>query len=151
MQIRLANMPQIEPQHRTGVYAFLLDGSIHTWNDRISSLFSDADYEWIDISDGDVKAPVDVLAPGSVASNKVMSLCWSSRGVENMLLHPTCALWFVQNDFEVASNAFLQIFRSMSSNFFGSSGHTAQVTLPRHRVVREECWRGLESMAQDRF
>jgi hypothetical protein len=122
MQIRLGNIPAIEPHLRTGVYAFLLDGSVHTWNDRISSLFRDADYQWMDVVDGDLKLPVNVLASGTEPSSSVRSRCWSSCGIENMLLHPTCVLWLVQNQPDAASNGFRKIFKKMSDNFFGSSG-----------------------------
>jgi hypothetical protein len=131
MQIRLQNRSacDVEPHLLTGVFAFPLDGSIHTWNDRISSLFRDADYQWLDVSDGDLKSPVSVLALGDVPSSNVLPCCWSSRGIENMLLHPTCVLWFVENEFEVATDAFRDIFQTMSDNFFGESG------LDSHTIV----------------
>jgi len=127
VQIRLCNVPQVDLSCRTGVYSFPLDGSIHTWNDSFAFLsrkmFSRvSENKWIDVSDGDLKAPVCVPAPGSQHSSHVMLRRWCSRGIENMLLHPTCALWFLQNDFEVASSAFREVFHTMSKNFFGSAG-----------------------------
>jgi hypothetical protein len=125
MQIRLGNVrTDIEPHHCTGVFSFFLNGSIRTWNDRISSIFP-GDYQWLDVSDGDLNAPVSVLASDANSSNEVVSCCWSSRGIENMLLHPTCALWFVQNEPEVASSRFREIFQRMSLNFFDCSGLNA--------------------------
>ena len=133
MQIRLGNIPAIEPHLRTGVYAFLLDGSVHTWNDRISSLFRDADYQWMDVVDGDLKLPVSVLASGTQPSSSVCSRCWSSRGIENMLLHPTCVLWLVRNQPDVAANGF------------------RRGGLSRHSFMRQEGRPRLDGLARDTF
>ena len=122
MQIRLANIPDVESHLRTGVFAFLLDGSVHKWNDNISSLFPGADYQWTDVTDGDLKLPISVLSSGAKPSSSVRSRCWKSRGIENMLLHPTCVLWLARKDVHVASNGFRNIFKTMSNNFFGSAG-----------------------------
>jgi GTPase SAR1 family protein len=122
MQIRLSNIADVELHQRTGVLAHQMDGSIHAWNDRISSLFRDASYFWIDILDSDLKVPVCALGQCTKSGKEVFSYCWKSRGIENMLLHPTCPLWFVQNEHEVASIGFCEIFQTISKNFFGTPG-----------------------------
>ena len=125
MQIRLGNVKtDIEPRHCTGVIPFFLNGSIRSWNDRVSRIFP-FEYQCLDVSGGDVNTPVSALASDANSSRIVVSCCWSSRGTETTLLHPTCALWFVQNEPEVASSGFRDIFQRMSVHFFGRSGLNA--------------------------
>ena len=125
MQIRLGNVKtDIEPRHCTGVIPFFLNGSIRSWNDRVSRIFP-CEYQWLDVSGGDVNTPVSALASDANSSRTVVSCCWSSRGTETTLLHPPCAVWFVQNEPEVASSGFREIFQRMSLHFFGRSGLNA--------------------------
>jgi GTPase SAR1 family protein len=146
MQIRLGNAKtKIEAGECTGMFAFFLEGSIHTWNDRISSVFP-GDYQWLDVSDGDLNLPANAVTLSAKSNSNVASFCWSSRGIENMLLHPTCALWFLQNDFELAAHAFREIFQRMSENFFGSSGQNAHsIVLCARNAGRG--WRGWQDVS----
>lgn len=128
MQISVANMPQLPESDRTGVFEFVYPdcdtiAKFQRWIVQTSSLCQGlGNIQWMNVSDGDLNFSV-LGIPALVCQPNcgVRSFIWKSRGIENMLLHPTCVLWLVRNDLQVASAGFREIFKSMSKKFFGSA------------------------------